>query len=234
MSHEPLVERLFDLLVSGDRQAVRAFVQNTTSRNMTAETLVSEVFWSVYDLVESLHRKDQMTTIAHHMATRFLRVMVDQAATRLKQQPANGRRVFAACGPSDPDELGAQMAVDLLEAAGFSISFAGGGIASDEILAQVQETRPDILLLFASAPSDLPSIRAMIDQIHEIGAVRQLQVVVGGGVFNRAQGLAEEIGADLWADNPAELVDKMVNEPQRRAQPAQQSVGKKRKLRAAA
>jgi methanogenic corrinoid protein MtbC1 len=142
--------------------------------------------------------------------------------------------VFAVCGPQDPDELGAQMAVDLLEAGGFTVTFAGGGIASDEILAQVQETQPDVLLLFASAPSDLPGIRAMIDQINEIGAVRNLQVVVGGGVFNRAKGLAEEIGADLWADSPAELVDKMANEPHRRAVPAQQSVGKKRKLRSAA
>jgi methanogenic corrinoid protein MtbC1 len=234
VSHEPLVERLFDLLVSGDRPAVRTFVDAHSSRGLPAETLISQVFWPVYDLIETLHRKDQMTRIAHHMATRFLRVMVDQAAARLARKASLNRRVFAVCGPTDPDELGAQMAVDLLEAAGFAVSFAGGGIASDEILAQVQETRPDVLLLFASAPSDLPGIRGMIDQINEIGAVRQLQVVVGGGVFNRAQGLAEEIGADLWAENPAELVATMVRDPGRRALPAQQSVGKKRKLRAAA
>lgn len=234
VSHELLVERLFDTLVSGDRQAVRSFVQETTSRGVKAEALISEVFWPAYNLIDSMHRKDQMTTIAHHMATRLLRVLADQAALRLTAQASRNRRVFAVCGPQDPDELGAQMAVDLLEAGGFTVTFAGGGIASDEILAQVQETQPDVLLLFASAPSDLPGIRAMIDQINEIGAVRNLQVVVGGGVFNRAKGLAEEIGADLWADSPAELVDKMANEPHRRAVPAQQSVGKKRKLRSAA
>ncbi|MBL8745891.1 MAG: cobalamin-dependent protein [Phycisphaerae bacterium] len=234
MSHEALVERLFDTLVSGNRQAVRAFVSEVCSRGMTPEALISDVFWPTYTMIDTMHRKDQMTTIAHHMATRLLRVMVDQAALRLTQQPSNNRRVFAVCGPQDPDELGAQMAVDLLEASGFTVTFAGGGVASDEILAQVQETQPDVLLLFASAPSDLPGIRAMIDQINEIGAVRNLQIVVGGGVFNRAKGLAEEIGADLWAENPSELVHNMLNQPQRRAAPAQQSVGKKRKLRSAA
>ena len=93
----------------------------------------------------------------------------------------------------------------------------------------MQENRPDVLLLFASAPGDLPGIRAMIDQIHEIGAVRNLQVVVGGGVFNRAQGLAEEIGTDLWATSPTELVAVMVEEPERRAAVGQHSVGKKRR-----
>lgn len=234
MSHESLVERLFDTLISGNRHAVRAFVEETRQRNLSAETLISEVFWPAYSMIDAMHRKDQMSTIAHNMGTRLLRVMADQAALRLGTAPSNGRRVFAVCGPQDPDELGAQMAVDLLEAAGFIVTFAGGGVASDEILAQVQETQPDVLLLFASAPSDLPGIRAMIDQINEIGAVRNLQVVVGGGVFNRAKGLAEEIGADLWAEDPRELVQKMTSEPQRRAVPTQQSVGKKRKLRAAA
>lgn len=33
-----------------------------------------------------------------------------------------------------------------------------------------------------------------------------MQIVVGGGIFNRAPGLAEEIGADLWATSPRELL----------------------------
>ena len=32
-----------------------------------------------------------------------------------------------------------------------------------------------------------------------------MQIVVGGGIFNRAAGLAEEIGADLWATGPDDL-----------------------------
>jgi methanogenic corrinoid protein MtbC1 len=234
VSNEILVDRLFETLISGDRDAARTLVREALDRGTTAEALITGVFWPVYELIERLHRQDQMVTIAHHMATRLLRVLVDQAAPRLTRTAPNGRTVFAVCGPTDPDELAAQMAVDLLESAGFTVSFAGGGIASDEILAQVQETRPDVLLLFASAPADLPGIRSMIDQIHEIGAVRGIQIVVGGGVFNRAQGLAEEIGSDLWAATPADLVRAMLENPDRRASSSQQSVGKKRKTRAAA
>ena len=126
------------------------------------------------------------------------------------------------------------MAVDLLEANGFALSFTGGGIPSDELHEHIQSSKPDVLLLFASAPGDLPEIRGLIDTLNEIGAVRSMQIVVGGGVFNRAEGLAQEIGADLWATSPMQLVEEMTRQPERRAQAAPHSVGKKRKSRLAA
>ena len=39
-----------------------------------------------------------------------------------------------------------------------------------------------------------------------------MQIVVGGGIFNRAPGLDEEIGADLSANSPRDLLEKLVSE----------------------
>jgi hypothetical protein len=72
--------------------------------------------------------------------------------------------------------------------------------------------------MFCSAPADLPQVRSLIDTIREIGACPNLQIVVGGGVFNRADGLAEEIGADLWASTPIELIDVITENPAYRAE----------------
>lgn len=230
MSQEILIERLFDALVSGDRSAAREIVAETFSSGCSAEQILTDLFWPTYERVETFHRHDQLATLSHHLATRLLRTLVDQTTLRLTRNGSNGRTVFAVCGPTDADELAAQMAVDLLEATGFEVQFAGGGIAMDEILARVQSQKPDHLLLFASAPQDLPEIRGLIDTLNEIGACSpasgRLQVVVGGGVFNRADGLAEEIGADLWATTPADLVAEMTSFPERRASEDQRTVGK--------
>jgi hypothetical protein len=56
-----------------------------------------------------------------------------------------------------------------------------------------------------------------------------MQIVVGGGVFNRAEGLAEEIGADLWARTPAELLERLESQAQRRATESQRTVGRNRR-----
>jgi methanogenic corrinoid protein MtbC1 len=240
VSQEILIERLFDALTSGDRTASRTIVAETLSQGSSPEQIITDLFWPTYQQISTFHRNDQLTTLSHHLATRLLRVLVDQTSAKLEQRSTVDRSIFAVCGPTDADELGAQMATDLLEATGFNMQFAGGGVAMDEILAKVQEQKPEHLLIFASSPTDLPEIRSLIDRLNEIGVCSplegRLQVVVGGGVFNRADGLAEEIGADLWASSPAELVDVMVNDPDRRAGEDQRTVGrhKNKKKRAAA
>lgn len=212
MSQEILVERLFEALVAGDRPAARAIVQETA--NVPAPTVLSELFWPVHELIEKLHRGDQMTSISYQMSTRLLRMLVDQAAGKLAVQAPFRETVFAACGTSEGEELAAQIACDLLEANGFAVTFAGGGVPADELLAQVQERRPNILLLFASAASDLPGVRQIIDTLKHNGSCRETRVVVGGGVFNRADGLAQEIGASQWAYSPADLVDMLTLKPE--------------------
>jgi MerR family transcriptional regulator, light-induced transcriptional regulator len=233
MTQEIVLEQFFETLISGDRPAARKVVQANLAQVRDPRDLIGELFWPVYELIEKLYRSDQLTKLAHHCGTRLLRVLVDQTSARYPLGQPIGRSVLAFCGPRDSDELGAQMAVDLLEAAGYQMTFAGGGIPNDEIMSRVHEQKPDVLLLFASGASDLPQIRQLIDTLREISACPNLQVVVGGGVFNRADGLAEEIGADLWSSNPLELVEAMGCEAQRRAAEDQRTVGRKRRRKAA-
>jgi MerR family transcriptional regulator, light-induced transcriptional regulator len=234
MDRDILMERFFETLVNGDRPGARLIVEEVLREFGSPQDLVTELFWPAYEMVERLYRGDQLTRLAHHCATRLLRVLVDQVSGMYDLAPPNGRTVLAFCGPRDSDELGAQMGVDLLESAGYSVTFAGGNIPNDEILAQIHEMKPDVLLMFVAGAQDLPNIRQLVDTLREIAACPNVQIVVGGGVFNRADGLAEEIGADLWASDPLELVEVMTDQPARRATPDQRTVGRKRKKREAA
>jgi MerR family transcriptional regulator, light-induced transcriptional regulator len=241
MSQDLLVQRLLEALVSGDRQSARGVVTEAHQSGATPPQVLTDLLWPAHQTIEKLHRGDQMTRLSYHLSTRLLRMLVDQTAGMLTIGTPRNETVFAACGPSEGEELAGQMACDLLEAAGFGVTFVGGGVPADELLARVQETRPDILVLFASAASDLPGIREIIDTLRVNGACRSTRVVVGGGVFNRAEGLAEEIGAGQWAYSPGDLVDLLTLEPEageRIAPPAQAAApaakAKKPRNRAAA
>jgi methanogenic corrinoid protein MtbC1 len=221
-----IIERLFRALVTGDRNTARGVISEAHQSGATAEDVAIRVFWPVLEEINKLFRADQMTTLAHHYATRLLRQLVDQEQAGYAQRSRRDRKILMFSGFSEADELAGQLTADLLEADGYEVFFGGGGIANDEILAEVGEHRPDVLLMFASAPTDAPNIRAIIDKIRGVGACPQMQMVVGGGVFNRAEGLAEEIGADLWAKEPAELIDRLESHSDRRAAPDQRTVGR--------
>ncbi|MEN0019846.1 MAG: cobalamin-dependent protein [Planctomycetota bacterium] len=226
---ELIVERFLEVLVSGDRPAARRSVNALQTNGFTPKQIITDVFWPAHERIGSLYRADQLSLLSHRLATRLLRALADQTASQLVIPPASDRSVFACCGPDEHDELGAQIAVDILEAEGFPVTFAAGGVPTDEVLSHVHSTKPDILLLFCSAPADLPGIRAIIDDLREINATPNTQIAVGGGVFNRAEGLAEEIGADIWAANPLELIESLVEEPERRMFPEQRTVGRTRR-----
>ncbi|MCI0362862.1 MAG: cobalamin-dependent protein [Phycisphaerales bacterium] len=229
MNAELIIERLFQSLISGDRNSARQIVAEARSGAPSTEDLTHQIYWPALEMINTLYRSDQLTALAHHYATRLLRVLVDQAQSQYRQSPRRNTKICMFSGTSEADELAGQLVADLIEADGYEVFFAGGGIANDEILSEIGEQRPDILLMFASAPADAPNIRLLIDTIRGINACPNMQIVVGGGVFNRAPGLAEEIGADLWARTPQELLEKLATGQTRRATADQRTVGRNRK-----
>ena len=138
------------------------------------------------------------------------------------------------CGDAEPEELGGQITADLFESAGYTVRFAGGGVANDEILKLVGDFRPDLLVLFATLPSGVPGVRKLIDYLREVNSCPDMQTMCCGGIYKRAEGLAEEIGADLYAADAAQAVQVAASQQERRADLDQQTVGRARRIKKAA
>jgi methanogenic corrinoid protein MtbC1 len=181
--------------------------------------------------VEQLYRADRINAATEHMATRINRVIADQVQLRLERKPPNGRRMLITCADGEPEELGAQMCADLFEAQGWNVYFVGGGAPNDEILHLVGQLRPDLLLIFGTQPSGVPGVRALIDMIREIGVNPTMNIMVSGGVFNRAEGLWKEIHADFFARNAHEAIPLAEHAPPRPPESRAAGAPKRRRRR---
>ena len=104
------------------------------------------------------------------------------------------------------------MIADMFESSGWSVRFTGGGLTNDDILTYIHEFSPNVLIIYGTEPSEAPEIRSIIDRIREVNAWPNMRIMLCGGVFGRAEGLWEEIGADLYAATPAEAVEAATNE----------------------
>ncbi len=229
MRAEVLTERFFTALISGNRTATRDLLDEVIDSGAPAEKIMDKLFWPTLEHIQKLYRADQLSDLCHHYATRMMRMLSDQMQLRMEQAKRRDKSVLVVSGPEESEELGAQFTADLLEADGYDVYFVGGGVANDEIVNQIGELNVDILVVFGAVPSTVPFTRLLIDRLHTIGVCPKVQIAVGGGVFNRAEGLAEEIGADLWANTPTELVKVLDKKPDRRMTPAQRTVGRKRR-----
>lgn len=221
-------------LLAGDREACRKLIDAALSGGLDAHCLLTKLVWPIMEQLQSLYREDRISISSLNMATRLNRSLTDQLCARLERRDPNGKKVLIFCGNDEPEELGGQICADMFEAEGYNVRFAGGGVPEDEVLKLIGDLRPDLLVLFGTLPSGVPAVRKLIDYLREVNSCPEMQVMCCGGIYKRAEGLAEEIGADLYAPDAAEAVQVAGAHPRRKATVDQQTVGRTRRIRKAA
>jgi len=207
MRWDRLLERFVDPLLAGRRVECRGIITEALASGTKARRLYERVMWPAMEQVACLYRDDRINVAAEHMATRINRSLADQLQTHLEYSPANGKRILIACADAEPEELGAQICADLFEADGWEVYFVGGGVPNDEIMSLAGQLTPHILLVFGTHPGGIPGVRKLIDLIREVGANPTMNIMISGGVFNRADGLWQEVNADLFAATAAEAIE---------------------------
>jgi methanogenic corrinoid protein MtbC1 len=229
-----LSESYLQPLLEGNRTACRQLVEQALTVGILPDELLNKLIWPTMELLQSLYREDRITITQLNLATRLNRALTDQICAKLTIREARNRKVLIFCGDDEPEELGGQICADLFEADGWNVKFAGGGVPEDEVLNLIGSYRPDLLVMFGTLPSGVPAVRKLIDYLREVNSCPELQVMCCGGIYKRAEGLSDEIGADLYAPDASSAVAVANEHPTRKATVDQQTVGRMRRIRKAA
>jgi methanogenic corrinoid protein MtbC1 len=206
MVKEETLARYLEPLLRGDRTACRGVIEEALQTGIPANSVYMHIVWPIMVEIENLLRKGRISPIQEHLATRINRTIVDQLQNKLPRRPVKQKKIVVSCAQDELQELGAQMLTDLFESDGWEVRFLGGGLTNDDVLAFINAYAPDILLIYGTAPKQAPQVRELIDTIKSIDAWPNLRVMVSGGLFNRAEGLWEEMEADMFAATPAEAL----------------------------
>jgi len=199
-------ERYLEALLNGDRNKSRAVVEETLQSGVTAHNVYVDLIWPTMNEIENLVRSDTISSVQEHLATRINRTLVNQLQNKLPRHELRDKKIVICCAQEQIQELGAQMMADLFESDGWEVRFIGGGLTNDDILAYIHSYSPKLLVIYGAEPSQAPGIRNMIDTIRDIDAYPDMRIMLSGGLFNRAEGLWEEIGADMFAENAADAL----------------------------
>lgn len=207
MATANLLSRYMSPLLNGKRQVCREMVLSALSAGIEPQRLYRELIWPAMENVEKLFREDRINIASEHMATRINRTVADHLQSRLERKPYHGKRIVITSAAGEAEEFSAQMCADLFEADGWEVYHLGSGIPQDEIASLAGNLQPHLLMIVGSRPTDVPAVRQLIDHIREINAAPQMNIMVSGGVFNRAEALWEEVKADIYAEDAAEALE---------------------------
>jgi len=212
MVKENILARYLKPLLSGDRKACRCVIEEALQSGIPANSVYINIIWPIMVEIEKLLRQDKITPVQEHLATRVNRTIVDQLQNKLPRRPWKNKKMAVCCAQDELQELGAQMMTDLFESNGWEVKFLGGGLTNDDILAFINEYSPSILLIYGTAPKQAPDVRRLIDTIKSVNAWPDMRIMVSGGLFNRAEGLWQEMEADLYAATAVDALQAASND----------------------
>jgi methanogenic corrinoid protein MtbC1 len=198
---EQFLERYLTALLVGDRYQSRLVIEEALQMGIPANRVYMDIIWPIMVEIEKLHSREQIDSAQEAFASRINRTIVDQLQNKLPRKPVRNKRIVICSNPHENAELGGQMVSDMFESDGWDSRFLGGRVNQEDILSFIHGFRPDILMFYGLMSAQMPDIRNMIDRIRSINAFPNMRIMLSGGVFNRAEGLWEEIGADLFAPN---------------------------------
>jgi len=226
---EPLLIRFMQPLLAGRRAECFALIAEAVRAGSSAEELLCDVVWPAMIQVRRLYDDDRINAAYEHMASRINRTIADQLQSHLPKRPSRGRRLLVANAENEVEELAAQILADLFQSDGWEVYFVGGGVPEDELLALVGQTRPDVFLIVGARPEAVAKTRSLIVRIRDVGVCPTMQIIVTGGIFNRADGLWQEIGADAYADAPRAVLSLANQLGPRESRPPSLGIVKKRR-----
>jgi len=124
------------------------------------------------------------------------------AAQRLERK-ATGIVVIGTVR-GDIHDMGKNLVIVMLEAAGFDVKDLGVDVPPEKFLEKVKEEKPHIIAMSSLLTTSAPEQRIVVDALEKNGIRRGLKVVVGGAAVTTK--LAKEMGADGYSDNAVDSV----------------------------
>jgi methanogenic corrinoid protein MtbC1 len=214
MVKEFVLERYLNALLDGNRIECRSIIEEVLQTGNPANRVYMDVIWPIMIETDRLYRQGQIDSAQEAFASRINRTIVSQLQNKLPRRAGKNKKIVVASATNEKAELGGQMIADLFESDGWKTRFLGGSVGNDDVMTFIHGFVPDILLIYGIDGKDAPAIRQLIDTIRNVNAFPNMRIMLSGGVFSRAEGLWEEIGADMYAESAAEAVTQANADPQ--------------------
>ena len=125
------LEKYLQRLLTGNRLACRAVIEETLQSGVPANNVYMDVIWPIMVEIDKLYSQNRIDAAQQAFATRINHTIVDQLQNKLPRKPQTSKKIVVCCSANQQAELGGQMITDLFESDGWETRFLGGDVNND-------------------------------------------------------------------------------------------------------
>jgi methanogenic corrinoid protein MtbC1 len=176
---QPLVDRYVAAQLASDRSAaLRLILDEGLGQGLAVPDLYRAIE-AAQHRIGVLWQENRISVAQEHVATAISQLVLAHLYPELPREPPNGKQVLVACVEGEQHDMGARVAADFFEMAGFDVRFLGASVPRDALLAMIRDSAPDLLLLSATMTFHLPLLRDTVLHSREAGGDR-VRLAIGG------------------------------------------------------
>ena len=197
-------------LVARDIAKIEELTRAAIDANVPAQEILDEDVVAGMQVVGEQFESGEIFLPELLMAGEAAKVVMNLLKPLLtKQKGVTGstdKKVAIGTVQGDVHDIGKNIVIMMLEANGWEITNLGVDVSPEEFCAAVKENDFQILGLSALLTGTMPNQRETIEALKAAGLGDKVKVAIGGAMCT--QRWADQIGADCYAADAAEAVEK--------------------------
>ena len=205
MTHDEILQGLFDNTLVGNAPAVRELTELGLEEGLDPEKMLYEGLIPSLEEVGARFERGDFFVPEMLIAARAMQGALDILRPLLALTGAKPIGTFVmGTVKGDVHDIGKNLVNIMLEGAGFTVYDLGVNVAPEKFVEQVEEHKPDIVGFSAFLTTTMPMFKANINALEKAGLRDEVIVMVGGAPVTQAY--ADAVGADGYAADASTAV----------------------------
>jgi len=203
-----MFKELSDAIVSCKKDAVEAAVTKARDAGIAAPEIIEKGLAAGMNEVGILFERGKLFLPHVMMAAGAMEAGVALLEADMPADAASKKLGVIVNGTVEGDvhDIGKSIVSTMLQSAGFEVHDIGRDVPLQNFIDKIKETDADMVGMSALMTTTLGGQKEVIEMLKEQGLRDKIKVMVGGAPATQAW--AEKIGADCYAENASEAVNR--------------------------
>jgi MerR family transcriptional regulator, light-induced transcriptional regulator len=205
----PLAESYVKQLLGGDRTRAYQTILGAARDGASVRALYADVLQPALQAVGRLWETAEIDVATEHYFSEATESLMSLLYPYL-QQPKHDRGVVVSVGVNGEfHHIGVKMISDILGEEGWKCFYLGTNTPTASLVQALDERKADILAISATMPFNVDTVATTIKHVRSTSQRANLKIITGGQAFNRDSSLWKDVGADGYARDLSETIQKV-------------------------